>query len=100
MPRSSSRFPKTTTDPNRTAARATSPPPTDSARGPPSPALPVDKLDPYPFEGLALVLGLRHADPSDLGRRSHVGPAVRLFVEPLDVDHADRVHLLGDQVHL
>src|SRR5207344_3283550 len=58
------------------------------------------EFDPHSLEGLALVLGLRDAYVPYLGRRTHVGPTVRLLVESLDLDHTDRVHRLGDQVHL
>src|SRR6187431_958889 len=58
------------------------------------------QLDPHALEALALGLGLHDTNGADLGRGAHVRAAVGLLVEALDVDHPDRVDVVGDQVHL
>src|SRR6266508_4888792 len=95
MPLSSSCFPRTTTKPKHTAASATRAPPTASGRVAATFALPVDKLDPHPLEVLALAFGLHYADPAHLGRRADVGAPVGLLVDSFDVDHPDRIDVLG-----
>ena len=49
------------------------------------------ELDPHPLEGLALRLRLDDGDVPDLAGGLHVRAAVRLLVDPLDVDDSDRV---------
>src|SRR5262249_44298777 len=58
----------------------------------------VRDADPQPAKPLALVLDLHHLYPADLAGGGHVRAAVRLLVQPDDVDDADLLDLGRDQV--
>jgi class 3 adenylate cyclase len=58
------------------------------------------QADPHPLVRLALGFGLHDAHRADLPRRADVRPPVRLFVDPLDVDHPDRIDRVGHEVDL
>ena len=60
----------------------------------------VEDFEPDALVALALVLGLHDTDAADLVGRGDVRPAVRLFVQADDVDHADLADRFGDEGHL
>src|SRR5438270_5845577 len=61
---------------------------------------PIDDLEADALVALALRLGLGDPDAPHVGGRLDVGAAVGLLVEAHDVDDADLLHGLGDEVDL
>src|SRR5262245_13969010 len=79
------------------------PPRSDPVNGPTlydDSALCVVDADAEPLVALALALRLHDFEAADLARRMHVRAAVGLLVETDDVDDADLLHRLGNEVHL